>query len=40
MVDMEENNTYIYLTILNYSIHHLEDSVTAGRHSNFQLYIR
>ena len=37
MVDMEEKNTYIYL---NYSIHHLEDSVTAGRHINFQLYIR
>ena len=29
-----------YMHLLNYSIHHIEDSVTAGRHSNFQSYIR
>ena len=37
MVDMEDKK---YMHLLNYSRHHLDNSVTTGRHSNFQLYTR
>ena len=35
MVDMEVKNTLSY-----YSIDQLDNSVTAGRHGNFQSYIQ